>query len=488
MTDFNPYIPLAVILTYIIAMLIVGEVARRKGEKTIVDFFVAGRKLGIFTIFWLSAGTWWSALAFLGSNGWFYGRGITFLANLMTNAIFGFLLVVVGVRVWRLGRQLGYVSPGDIVEDYYGSKLLRFLLAVILIAFTIPYMQVQIMGGGYIFEASTQGLVPFWLGALIITLTIMIYTSIGGKRAAAWTNIIQGILLTLGIFIGGAVIIALAGGPQNIMNWIIEHHPELVVIKSPAFWGLWFSFPIIAIGGIMGPQMILNMLSAKSEKAIRVTGGLLPILATAFMMSMFIGFAGRILEPDLADPDSVMPVLLIKYTPVAFASVILAGGLAAAMSTIDQQAHAISVLTAKDIIEGLKIRISEGAAINLGRVAIILSLITAYIFALQKPEFLAYIGAVATSGTAQFLPLLLGVLFWKRATKAGALAGLIGGTLVTIWMQFAPPAPLKALGIMSGWWGLLANVVLFIVVSLMTKPVDPEKVEKIHELANRELT
>ncbi len=54
---FNPYIPLAVILTYIVAVLIIGEVARRKGEKTIVDFFVAGRKLGVFTIFWLSAGT-----------------------------------------------------------------------------------------------------------------------------------------------------------------------------------------------------------------------------------------------------------------------------------------------------------------------------------------------------------------------------------------------------------------------------------------------
>jgi len=291
----------------------------------------------------------------------------------MTNAIFGLLLVVVGVRVWRLGRQLGYVSPGDIVEDYYGSKLLRFLLAIVLIAFTIPYMQVQIMGAGYIFEASTQGLVPFWLGALITTLTIMIYTSIGGKRAAAWTNIIQGILLTFGIFIGGTVIVALAGG------------------------------------------------------------------------------------------------------------------LAAAMSTIDQQAHAISVLTAKDIVEGLRIKISEGAAINLGRAVIILSLITAYVFALQKPEFLAYIGAVATSGTAQFLPLLLGVLFWKRATRAGALAGLIGGTLVTIWMQFLPPPEIKALGIMSGWWGLLVNVILFIAVSLVTKPVSPEKIEKIHELANRKL-
>ncbi|OYT47620.1 MAG: sodium:proline symporter [Desulfurococcales archaeon ex4484_42] len=484
---FNPYIPLSVIIVYIIIVLVIGEIARRKAEKTIADFFVAGRRLGIFTIFWLSAGTWWSALAFLGSNGWFYGRGITFLANLMTNAIFGLLLVIVGVRVWRLGRQLGYVSPGDIVEDYYGSKLLRLLLAIVLIAFTIPYMQVQIMGAGYIFEASTQGLVPFWLGALIITLTIMVYTSIGGKRAAAWTNIIQGILLTFGIFIGGLVIITLAGGPERIMSYILEHHSELIVIKNPVFWGLWFSFPIIAIGGIMGPQMILNMLSAKSERAIRVTGGLLPILATAFIMSMFIGFAGRILEPNLAKPDSVMPVLLIKYTPVVFASVILAGGLAAAMSTIDQQAHAISVLTARDIVEGLGIKISESTAINLGRVVIVLSLIIAYIFALQKPEFLAYIGAVATSGTAQFLPLLLGVLFWKRATKAGALAGLIGGTLVTIWMQFASPPQIKALGIMSGWWGLLVNVILFITVSLITKPVNYEKVLKIHELANKKL-
>ncbi len=484
---FNPYIPLTIIIAYIAIVLVIGEIARRKGEKTIVDFFVAGRKLGTFAVFWLSAGTWWSALAFLGSNGWFYGKGITFLANLMTNAIFGLILVVVGVRVWRLGRRLGYVSPGDIVEDYYSSKLLRFLLAIVLIAFTIPYMQVQIMGSAYIFEASTQGLVPFWLGALIVTLTIMIYTAIGGKRAAAWTNIIQGILLTFGIFVGGAIIVSLAGGPQNIVNWIIEHHPELVTINSPVLWGLWFSFPIIALGGIMGPQMILNMLSAKSEKAIRVTGGLLPILATAFVMSMFIGFAGRILEPDLANPDMIMPVLLIKYTPVALASIILAGGLAAAMSTIDQQAHAISVLAARDITEGLNIKISESAAVNLGRALIVVSLAAAYIMALQKPGFLAYIGAVATSGTAQFLPLLLGVLFWKRATKTGALAGLIGGTLVTIWMQFAPPPAIKSLGIMSGWWGLLVNVILFIGISFLTKPTNPERVAKIHELANKRL-
>jgi len=109
------------------------------------------------------------------------------------------------------------------------------------------------------------------------------------------------------------------------------------------------------------------------------------------MMSMFIGFAGRMLELDLADLVSVMPVLIIKYTLVAFTSVIHAGGLAAAMSTTDQQVHAISVLSVRDIVESLKIRISESTAIslgNLGRAVIILPPIIAYIFALQKPGFL----------------------------------------------------------------------------------------------------
>ncbi len=481
------YIALGVILGYLVLMIAVGEYARRKGEKTAEDFFVAGRKLGMFASFWLAAGTWWSALAFLGSNGWFYGKGITFIANLFTNALFGFLLVLLGVRVWRLGKKYGFVSPGDLVEEFYGSKLLRYVLAAVLILFTIPYIQVQIMGAGYIFEASTEGLVPFWAGALLLTLTVMLYTSLGGKRGAAWTNIIQGILLTFGIFVGGAIIISVAGGPYKIISTIQQLHPELLTIQSDALWGVWFSFPIIALGGIVGPQMILNMYAAKNERTLRVTGALLPFLATSFLIAMFIGFSGKILIPGLENPDSVMIRLLIKYTPIAFASVILAGGLAAAMSTIDQQAHAISVLVSRDFVWSISRKISQAIQVNVGRLAIVIALGVAYLFALQSPEYIAYIGAVATSGTAQFLPILAGLLFWKRATREGALAGLIGGSLMTIYMQFFPPPAFKALGIFSGWWGLLVNVPLFIIISLLTKPRDPEKAARLVEDANTPL-
>ncbi|MCD6324637.1 MAG: sodium:solute symporter family protein [Desulfurococcales archaeon] len=484
MDQTSSYIALGVIAVYIGLMIAIGEYARRRGERTAEDFFVAGRMLGTFATFWLAAGTWWSALAFLGSNGWFYGKGITFLANLFTNAFFGLLLVVLGVRVWRLGKKYGYVSPGDLVEDFYGSKLIRYVLAAILLIFTVPYIQVQIMGAGYIFEASTNGLVPFWLGSLVLTLTVMIYTSLGGKKAAAWTNIVQGLLLTFGIFVGGAIIIAVAGGPAAIVHKILQLHPELLVIRSPTLWGVWFSFPIIALGGIVGPQMILNMYSAKSERALRVTGALLPFLALSFLVAMYIGFSGRILVPNLSRPDSVMVVLLMKYTPIAFASVILAGGLAAAMSTIDQQAHAISVLVSRDFVWSAYRKISQSLQVNIGRLAIIITLLAAYFMALQSPAYIAYIGAVATSGTAQFLPILAGALFWRRATKEGALAGLLGGIAMTVYMQFFPPPQLKALGIFSGWWGLLVNVPLFVVVSLLTKPHDLEKVERLIRDAN----
>ena len=114
------------------------------------------------------------------------------------------------------------------------------------------------------------------------------------------------------------------------------------------------------------------------------------------------------------------------------------------------------------------------------RAMLILFAAIALFFALFSPGYLVTIGAVATGGTAQILPPLLGMFFWPRSTKEGCIAGLLGGLITVVVTQFTPGF-VNPLGIFSGVWGLLVNSILFVVVSLATKPPPMDSIRAFHK-------
>lgn len=473
---------LAIIGLFMLIPLAMGAIAGKKSIPTTEDFFLQGRGMGSLAVFFTVAATWWSAFAFMGSNAYFYLRGPLYWTAIAWNILFGLLYFVVGKRVWFYGKINNYITPKDFFKHQYGSEALGNIVAVIMLVFTLPYLQIQLTGGAYLIEVASGGLIDFKFAALMFYLVIIIYVWSGGLRAVAWTDIFYGVLLFFGMIFGGFYIANLLGGSSEMFEQIREVKPENLMLQENA-WVAWLAmFIITPVGSFMGPQLWTRMYAVKSPKLFNLMPFLLGVAAIAYIGSMLVGNSAVILEPNIEQADKVLPVILYKYAPFVLASFIIACGAAAAMSTANSQIHAMSAGYTVDFHKAyINPNLSEHKLVWVGRWTILILSAVAYVMALYVPGLLVNIGLVALAGTAQVIVPTAGALFWKRSTTVGAIAGLLVGVGTLVLFTFVPstvPGFFAFGG--GGLLSLILNVVVFIAVSSFTK-ARPESLMAEHE-------
>lgn len=471
-----------IIAAFMIIPLIVGLVSSRQSQETSEDFFVQGRAMGSIAVFFTVAATWWSAFAFLGSNATFYTSGPVYLTALAWNLLFGFMYYWIGKRVWFLGKRFDYLTPSDLMGDFYNSEALRVLVAVITLVFTVPYLQIQLTGGAYLIEVASGGVVPFWLAALLFYFIIIVYVWVGGIRAIAWTDVIYGALLFFGMMFAGYYISTQVGGPAALFAQLQQGSPEHLTLPGPngnMGYSMWFSlFVIVAIGAFMGPQIWLRMYSVKSGRLFGLMPFLLGIAAFAYFGSVLTGYTGVLLEPGLENADQILPVMLMNYAPYLLASLIMAAGAAAAMSTANSQIHAVSTVVTMDIYQRYVNRgASQARIVTVGRLSLVGFSLAAYIMALTVPGLLVTIGIAALAGTAQLIVPTIGAITWRRAHPTAAFWGLIGGVTSVLLLTYVASTS-NPLGLHAGIWGLLVNGGLFVGLSLLLERRDVDVVER----------
>jgi len=460
-----------------------GAVANKKSLPTTEDFFVQGRAMGSFAVFFTVAATWWSSFAFLGSNAYFYTKGPVYWTAIAWNIFFGVLYYLVGKRVWFYGKKFNCITPSDFFNVHYQSKTLNMLITLVMLLFTLPYLQIQLTGGAYLIEVASKGLIPWKIAGLIFYAVIVIYVWAGGLRAVAWTDIFYGVLLFFGMIFAGFYVAAKVGGVEALFAQLKQTAPESLTLPGPAGNagpGLWVSmFIITPIGAFMGPQLWTRMYAVKSSRLFNLMPFLLGFAAIAYVGSMLVGNTGIILEPGVAKPDQILPVMLFKYAPFALASLICAGGAAAAMSTANSQIHSMSAVYTVDIHKQYIDKNSDqNKLVWVGRIAILVFALVAYFMSIFIPGLLVTIGLVALSGTAQVIVPTVGALAWKKSTKAGAIAGLLVGIVVLCLITFVP-AVKAPWGLHSGLFSLILNILTFVIVSLVTPQRDPALIQKI---------
>ncbi|MGH3086684.1 MAG: sodium:solute symporter family transporter, partial [Rubrobacteraceae bacterium] len=148
-------------VVYLIAVLLIGLRARNRESSTLEGYVAGGRSIGLFILFFIMGAEIFSAFAFLGGPGWAYGQGAPAL-YLMAYLGLGLLpWWVLGPRTARLGRKHGYLTQADLMSDRFSSRGLSAIIALVSVGAFIPYLTLQITGAGYLFEAATDGNVPF---------------------------------------------------------------------------------------------------------------------------------------------------------------------------------------------------------------------------------------------------------------------------------------------------------------------------------------
>lgn len=471
-----------VIAAFMIIPLIVGVVSAKRSVATSEDFFVQGRAMGSIAVFFTVAATWWSAFAFLGSNATFYTSGPIYLTALAWNLLFGFMYYWIGKRVWFLGKRFNYLTPSDLMGDFYNNEALRVVVAAITLIFTVPYLQIQLTGGAYLIEVASGGVIPFWLAALLFYFIIIIYVWMGGIRAIAWTDIIYGVLLFFGMMYAGYYISGHVGGPAALFAQLQQDSPAHLTLPGPngnMGYGMWFSlFVIVAIGAFMGPQIWLRMYSVKSGKLFNLMPFLLGLAAFAYFGSVLSGYSGVLLEPGVDNPDQILPIMLMNYAPYLLASLIMAAGAAAAMSTANSQIHAVSTIVTMDIYQRyINRRASQDRIVAIGRWSLVVFSLVAYIMTLTVPGILVTIGIAALAGTAQLIIPTLGAITWKKAHPSAAIWGLLAGIGCVLVLTYTPLTS-NPLGLHAGIWGLFLNGALFVGLSLALERNDQDVVER----------
>lgn len=473
---------LFIVFLYLLLVLFMGIRAGLNKDKSIEEYVAASRSLNSFVMYFLMGGAIYSAFAFLGGPGWAYSRGAASFYILAYCAMGLLPWLIWGPRAYRMGRRYNYVTQAELISDRFESKTLSALMAIVSILAFIQYIALQLKGMAYVLNVTTDGVIPFWLGALIAYSVVLIYVLTSGVRGVAWTNVLQGLFMMLMAWILGLWLpFRFHGGILPMFQKIAEIDPtHLIIGQTQMSWAAFSSAVWISVLGFtMWPHLFMKAYTTKSEKTLKKTITLYPTFAIFMIPVLFIGFAGIgvVAEGTLASADQILPYMLTQLgLPPVILGLVAAATLAAAMSSSDTITHgAASVYTMDFHRKVFNPHLSDQRSVLVTRIAVFIFCSIAYYIAVFGAQSLVALLLGAYGSIVQFLPLVTATFFWSRATKQGAIAGLLVGVLVNFYFSVLTTTPLE---IHAGIWGLLVNIVVLVIVSMLTKPHQEEHVEK----------
>ncbi|MCD6114526.1 MAG: sodium:solute symporter family protein [Thermoprotei archaeon] len=479
MEGLEAIIGITILLGWVFLMVIVAWLSTKYKRLSVTDFATTGGTLGLLTLFLTYSATYHSAYAFMGTTGFIHTHGLAWWDNVHWCVLPGIMFWIIGSRVWALSKKYGFISYGDYLKGVYKSggqvaTALSVAAAIVGFIFVLLYTAIQALGISYLFNVISGGIISFEEGLLIFIVLMVFITWIGGLRGVAWTDTVQGIFMLIA-YIAGCVWVASAafGGIFNVFSEAAQKIPEGLYLPgfkgafTPQFWtSLWIT---ITFGMAVMPHIWIRYYAGKSLRIIKWAA----VFTAAYLTYLYIftpalGLTAKLLYPDYATPDKLVPVLLLKYTPFAFAAFVMAGALAAALSTADSQLHAVSTILTVDIYKTfVKPEADERYLYNVERWIVIgLGVIVALI-SFTRPGLFLTILTMATAGTAALFPVFVAPLFWKRVTSKAALASVVVGETVVALTTYVWKNPL---GIAAGAWGFTIAWLILIIVSMATKP------------------
>ena len=486
---------IGIVVAYMLAAMAVGVVAYRVTDRSAEDYYLAGRGLGTGVLLFTTFATLLSAFTFFGGPNIAYKFGPEWILvmGLMDGVLLGLLWYVLGYRQWLLGRAHGYLTLGEMLGDRFGSRTLRGLVAGVSILWLFPYVMLQQVGAGTALEALTDGVVPYWAGAGFITLFMIAYVVLSGMRGVAWTDTLQGVfMLTITWLAFAWVAIEISSSGPLAAALPTEYKALGGGVYSPQW--LLSQAVGIAFGVTMFPQVNQRFFVGRSEKVLKRTFALWPVLVVLlFVPAFLLGSWAQGVGLALPEGGNILPVLLNEYTPGWFAALVVAGALAAMMSSSDSMLLSGSSYLTRDIYRPFVNADAGEARENLlGRAGVVVFALSTFAVSLFEPGTLVELGETAFGGFAQLALPVTVALYWRGTTKSGMLAGVAGSQAFYLWTVFGPSVYVDSLTVLGttfvnvpiladaywGWFasivGMVLGLVLTVGVSAVTTPSTTE--------------
>ena len=479
-------VDISIIFLYIIFVVWLGFYFARR-HKGAEDYFLGGRSF-IWPLVGLSLyASNMSSSSLVGMAGSAYSTGIS-VFNYEWMAAIILVFFAVFFLPYLLKSQV-YTLP-EFLEKRYDSRS-RFYFSGLNILMTIIIDTAGTLYAGAIAISMVYPDVPMWETMMILAMIAGFYTTLGGLSAVVLTDAIQGILLTVGALIVTIIAYFKIGSwsavtavtPPDMLHLFMPLNDEFL-----PWLGVLIGVPILGFYFWCTNQfMVQRVLAAKNVNHGRwgaLFAGLLK-LPPIFIM-VLPGTMARVLYPDLPRADMAFPQLVFDLLPVGLKGIIIAGFLAAIMSSLDSTLNSASTLVTMDFFRKLRPNTSSRGLMWVGRVFTFIFMILAVLWApqiLKFPSLWHYLQNVLAYASPPIVALYLVGLFWKRANGNGAFAGIIVGFITGIGqlsLQFTFPDAAWLPHIHFLYMAaiiLIITILTIVVVSLLTEAPDIEKVQ-----------
>ena len=494
------------IVIYLAALLIMGA-SFAKDNNTVGDYYLGGRKLGPFVTAMSAEASDMSSWLLMGLPGIAYASGICDVFWTALGLGIGTYInwLVVAKRLRKYSEKNNSVTIPDFFEHRFrdNSHILMVTSSLIIVIFFIPYVGSGFAACGKLFS-SLFGL-DYTVAMIASAAVIIGYTATGGFTAASVTDFVQSIIMTIALIVVVCFGLSTIGGLGEVRDYslsldgyisLIATHDfvnssrvsygGIITIISTMAWGL----------GYFGmPHILLRFMAIEDPEKIKLSRRISTIwVFIAMGVAIFIGVMTRTMVhvkamDELVDSERAIVIIaqiLAEHGLIAslLAGVILAGILACTMSTCDSQMLAASSSVSENIIhETFGIELSEHMQMVMARVVLVIIAAIGVFIARDPNSSVFGIVSFAWAGFgAAFGPIILLALFWKRANRYGAIAGMIGGGLTIFIWKFCVKPLGGILGIYELLPGFIVGLVLCIVVSLLTKAPDKEIIEEFESI------
>ena len=468
-----------VVLIIYLGILVWTGIATSRRSTTAEDFIIGGRTIGPWVTALSFIAVYFSSVLIIGGGafGYKFGMGTIWIGAI--NVLVGCTLcwIVLGKKVRLFTERMGVHTISGFFSKRYNSPAAGIFSALIVFLFLIIYNVSVVKGMANSFEVLMN--IPYWGGVLISGLIIIFYVVLGGYKAVVWTGFLQAWVMIFSLLLLTFRTLNAVGGLSIGMQKLAEIGPEYV--NTPGVWG-WaglLSFCLVVSLGVWGmPQLLIRFYSIKDTKTFRLGTVIVTVGAAIAVIPYMNGALSRILIPHLDNPDLAIPSLSKMVLSNWGAAILLAGVVAAGMSTFAGVLMIVSSSLVKDVyLNGLKKKLSEKQEISANRVVSAAVGVIALLIALKPPALVLVLTgfAWAVIASTNLWPLLFG-LYWKGASRTGALSSMIAGALTAIiwtWMG-------KPFGIHGFIAGSAVSLVVIVTVSLIKKWTPPAGlIEKI---------
>ncbi len=479
------------VAVYLSSFPIIGVLARRaRTENSLKDFYLGGSNLGVFVLFLTLFATQYSGNTFFGFTGATYRMGYAWVMCLhfMTAVIVCYLLIA--PKLYRLARIRGYLTPADYIQDRYGDRRLTVTIAVVMLIAMGNFLLAQLMAMG----RAVQGLAlvdpsqAYIGGVIVLSLIISVYGALGGLRAVAWTDVIQGIVLGVGFCALSYLLFQRYGALEDATRLIqtrdLVNGSRKALVPEIGKAREWLSYVLtVGFAASLYPMALQRIFAARTALALRRSLAIMAfmplltmvvaVIAGIFALAYIPGLSGA--NADQAFGRVLRDVQQFSTFGYALVVLLLVAVVSAMMSTADSALLSISSMITKDVYQPmLRHERSEQLLTRFGKLTswILIAVVVALAIALKDHASLVQLLDRKLDILLQLVPAFVIGLHWRRLDSKPVFYGLLVGLALALGLAFGDFDFVergKVAGFHAGLVALVPNSLIACGGSMLTK-------------------